>query len=51
MMNNAIAAEWPSGQSRIRRESGGWGLHQLERDLLAPTMESRDGDKHPSFNA
>lgn len=47
---NSIAAEWPSGRSRIRREDSdaNYGLHQMERDMHAPTMES---GAHPSFSA
>lgn len=41
-VNLQIAAEWPSWQSRIRRDNtaAAYTLHQLERDMNAPTMES-----------
>lgn len=41
-VNLQIAAEWPSWQSRIRRDNNAapYTLHQLERDMSAPTMDS-----------
>ncbi|KAG2490704.1 hypothetical protein HYH03_010865 [Edaphochlamys debaryana] len=41
-VNLQIAAEWPSWQSRIRRDNNAapYTLHQLERDMGAPTMDS-----------
>lgn len=41
-VNLQIAAEWPSWQSRIRRDNtaAAYTLHQLERDMNAPTMDS-----------
>ncbi|GFR52778.1 hypothetical protein Agub_g15383 [Astrephomene gubernaculifera] len=41
-VNLQIAAEWPSWQSRIRRDNNAapYTLHQLERDMYAPTMDS-----------
>ncbi|PNH10436.1 hypothetical protein TSOC_002842 [Tetrabaena socialis] len=41
-VNLQIAAEWPSWQSRIRRDNNAapYTLHQLERDMHAPTMDS-----------